>query len=353
MAARRPFVFVLASLLASMGASSRTANFLVEAPTPEIARQVGQYAEHFRREKALLWIGQEMPPWPQPCPIRVTVTMNGAGGATSFVYDQGQVLGQEMHIEGPLERLLNSVLPHEVTHTVFAFRFRRPVPRWADEGGAVLSEDDIERNRHDVMVRQIVSTPGRTIPLNRLFSLRDYPRDMRDVESLYAEGYSVADFLVARSGRPQFLAFVEDGMHHGWDRALQSHYRFHGVSELEQAWIDSLRKPPRRLDVQMASASGTADSSTVGRLVERRTAPPVQPFQEPAGFTARGQMQDAEWDHGPQSLSGSRPGSMPNYLPAPVNAGNVPDRWQPASPPSGSIRLGPPQPIPGGYPYPR
>ena len=61
-----------------------------------------------------------MPPWPQRCPIEVTVTRDGAGGATTFGYnDRGGVDWQEMHIEGRLDRLLNSVLPHEITHTVF------------------------------------------------------------------------------------------------------------------------------------------------------------------------------------------------------------------------------------------
>ncbi len=153
----------------------RTPNFVVEAPTPEIAQQVGQYAEHYRKEKAMQWLGQEMPQWPEPCPLHVTVTMNGSGGATSFAFDHGHILGQDMHIEGSLDRLLASVLPHEVTHTVFAYYFRQPVPRWADEGGAVLSEDDIERNRHDQLVRQILNTPGRAIPLRRLFSLTQVP----------------------------------------------------------------------------------------------------------------------------------------------------------------------------------
>src|SRR5260370_42563263 len=109
-----------------------------------------------------------------------------------------------MKIEGTVERMIASVLPHEVTHTVLAYYFRVPVPRWADEGGAVLSEDDQERNRHDVLVRQVLSS-GRSIPLARLFQLREYPRD---VMVLYAEGYSVANFLVAKNGRPAFLAFV-------------------------------------------------------------------------------------------------------------------------------------------------
>ena len=51
---------------------------------------------------------------------------------------------EKEQITGPKERLLNSVLPHEITHTVFAHYFKQPVPRWADEGGAVLSEDEIE-----------------------------------------------------------------------------------------------------------------------------------------------------------------------------------------------------------------
>src|SRR5262249_56966796 len=102
-----------------------------------------------------------------PCPGDGKVTMNGAGGATSFAFDNGRVLGQHMTIEGSLDRLLASVLPHEITHTVFAYYFRRPLPRWADEGGAVLSEDDAERNRHDMLCRQILNTPGRAIPLRR------------------------------------------------------------------------------------------------------------------------------------------------------------------------------------------
>src|SRR5262245_5979940 len=209
MARRKLFSFlILIAAVASTGASFRSQNFIVEAANAEIARQVAEYAEHYRREKALQWLGFEMQPWPEPCPLRVTVTMKGSSGATTFAFDQGQVLGQSMHIEGTLERLLASVLPHEVTHTVFAYHFRQPVPRWADEGGSVLSEDDQERGRHDMLVRQILNSPGRAIPLRRLFALREYPRD---VMVLYAEGFSVTSFLVARSNRPAFLAFIAQG----------------------------------------------------------------------------------------------------------------------------------------------
>src|SRR6516162_2861272 len=154
-----------------------------------------------------------MRPWGQPCPLRVTVTMNGSGGATTFAFDRGAILSIDMHIEGKADRLVASVLPHEVTHTVFAYYYREPVPRWADEGGSVLSEDDLERSRHDRLVREILNTPGRMIPLRRLFTLTQYPRD---VMVLYAEGYSVTNYLVSISSRSAFLAFLAHGMRGDW-----------------------------------------------------------------------------------------------------------------------------------------
>src|SRR5689334_20180236 len=80
---RRRLVLALLAVFASMGATYRTPNFVVYAPTPQIAEQIGQWAEHYRKDKALQWLGQEMPPWPQPCPLHVQVTMEGPSGATT------------------------------------------------------------------------------------------------------------------------------------------------------------------------------------------------------------------------------------------------------------------------------
>ncbi len=292
MAARSWIVVVLAGAVASLGASYRTPNFTVEAPTPEIAQQIGQYAEAYRKEKALLWLGQEMPQWPDPCPLRVTITMNGSGGATSFAFDRGRILGQDMHIEGSLDRLLASVLPHEVTHTVFAYYFRQPVPRWADEGCAVLSEDDIERNRHDQLVRQILNTPGRAIPLRRLFAMSKYPPD---VMVLYAEGYSVSNFLVANSNRGVFLNFVAQGMRGDWDGAVKANYGYGSVEELEKAWVESLSHS--RPQAQLASRpAGPADADGAERVVVRQTAPPAAPLLEAPRAIVRGQAADGDSD---------------------------------------------------------
>lgn len=253
--------FFLLACCFCTGAQFRTANFLVESPDPAISQQIAQYAEYWRKVKAVEWIGQEMPPWPEPCPIHVKITLGGSGGATSFIFDQGRVLGIDMQIEGTLDRILASVLPHEITHTVFAHQFKRPLPRWADEGGCVLSEDDLERQRHDQMVREILNTPNRKMPLRRLFALTEYPDD---VMVLYAQGFSVSEFLVNQSNRQVFLNFLGTAMQNGWDQALRTHYGYSSTESLEDAWLLSLRQTKKNTAI-LAATPGMGSNSPGGR----------------------------------------------------------------------------------------
>lgn len=220
------------------GHTHRTANFEVTAPTKEIARRVGEVAERSRRKAARFWLGKDAPAWPIRCPVRVTVSLKGSGGASTFAFDGGKVIRHSMEVEGTLDTVLTSVVPHEVTHAVLAHHFGRPVPRWADEGAAVLSENTPERSRHAALVRRIMSEKQRAIPLARLFALTGYPRD---VIALYAQGYSVARFLVEQKGRKTFLAFVSDGLDRGWNSAARRHCDFDDVSALEAAWLRWLR----------------------------------------------------------------------------------------------------------------
>jgi hypothetical protein len=288
-------VVVLAGALGSLGAQYQTRNFVVNAPTPEMAKRFGEWAEYWRKQKAIQWVGREMPAWQQPCPLYIKVSYNGSGGATSFGFDNGHILGMKMEIQGTLDRLVQSVLPHEVTHTVFAHHFRVAVPRWADEGGAVLSEDEPEKRRHDLLVREVLNSRSRAIPLRRLFLLTEYPRD---VMVLYAEGYSVTNFLVSRSSRGAFLNFVADGMRRGWDAAVRQHYGYQNVEELEQAWIESLRHPaPPAQDRDLAVASARQTNpqrSSPSRVVVRQTLPPVLPVLGAPRPVCRGVSSDEE-----------------------------------------------------------
>jgi hypothetical protein len=251
-----------------------TQNFVVDAPTKELAKTFGEYAEKYRQEKALDWLGYEMPAWSQKCPLRVQITMNRTGGATTFTFGsdgsgRSAVTSREMHIFGETRQLLNSVLPHEVTHTVLAHHFGRPVPRWADEGGSVLSENDEERFNHDIKCREILNA-GRGIPLRVLFTLKEYPKDMLVV---YAQGYSVCQYLIDQGGKKKFLQFVGEGMRNNnrnWEDAVKL-YGYGSTDELQESWISALRSPPQRVAARNGDRRGPATALTSSSGVQTRT----------------------------------------------------------------------------------
>lgn len=249
---------------AALGASHRTRNFVVEAPTADQARQVAEHAEKYRVSVARAWLGQELPPWPAPCPIRVKITAGEAGGLTSFGFHRGKVTDQSMSVEGRLDRILASSLPHEITHTVFAAFFGAPIPRWADEGASLLSEDGREHLRHDHIVDDLVRRQG-NLPLDRLFVIEEYPSDLM---GFYGQGYSISRFLVEMGGRPRFLQFVRDGGRQGWDGAARAHYGLANVRELDRAWRSWHRLAAEGRTLarhQESEPAGLIEARTVGR----------------------------------------------------------------------------------------
>lgn len=214
------------------GASHRTTNFVVEARSADVARKVAEHAEECRRTIAVAWLGRELPDWAEPCPVKVKLTGGEAGGLTSFGFDHDHVSDQSMVVEGRLDRILASALPHEVTHTIFAAFFGGPMPRWADEGASLLSEDQRERSRHDQIALDLMARRGE-ISLGELFRIDEYPKDLM---AFYGQGYSISRFLIEIGGRPRFLEFVRDGLQAGWDSATLSHYGLADVRELDRAW---------------------------------------------------------------------------------------------------------------------
>ncbi len=233
----------------AQAAQYQTDNFIAVHPSAEFAKQVAETAEHYRRELAIYWTGSEFPQWSGKCRITVKSGRLGAGGATAFSFDQGEVFGWRMTVQGSPERILDSVVPHEVNHTIFASYFRRPLPRWYDEGAATTLEHQSEKTRQ----RQILKQEWRRrYRLNDLFSITEYPRDMHKVMAMYSQSASVAAYLMSKGDAPKFLAFGETALSDGWNDALQQHYGIRNVNELEADWIVWLAKKPPTVRVAKA-----------------------------------------------------------------------------------------------------
>jgi len=283
----RRLVVVLIAIIAAgtppegFAAGYRTTNFVVEAATPELARKIGYAAEQYRHDLAVEWIGRPIPRWASPCPITAQVSPQlGAGGATSFVFDHGEVFGWQMSIQGSEQRVLDSVLPHEVTHTIFASHFRQPLPRWADEGGCTTVEHPVERARQHRMLIEFLTT-GRGISFPQMFAMREYPPD---VLPLYAQGYSLARFLIERGGRRKYVDCLAAGLaSEDWPTALGQFYGIRDEAQMQEVWLEWVRQgcpaPP-------ASLAGEPPSVGRGPTARGQSPDPRPPQQVPADAVA-------------------------------------------------------------------
>jgi hypothetical protein len=231
----------------------KTANFRVTAPSQRIARLVADAAERTRKEAAVSWLGKEQPPRQETCHIAVTISHAGSGGATSFEFHVDKTPSAHMQVEGPLDRLLTDVIPHEVTHVVLADHFKKPLPRWADEGVALLSESEDEQARHLKFAAQVAGR-GDLIQIKALCSAREYPPN---VMVFFAQSHALAKTLVERKGRGTFLNFVRQGMDKDWESAAKEHYGV-GLDQLERDLLEKLKASSK--------ASGPATSDPAGGM---------------------------------------------------------------------------------------
>jgi RNA polymerase sigma factor (sigma-70 family) len=278
----------------------RTANFEVHAPTPVLARAFAAEAEFQRRAVAVRWLGAELPRWEKPCVV--DVAQGNRSQASTLTFADGpdgrpRVNALRMEIRGDVVPALTNALPHEVTHLVLGTAAGQPVPRWADEGLAVLAESAEEQAVFDTRIREILER-GRAFQVKALLAMSEYPRD---AVALYAQAYSVARFLATRGGKlpavkdvvyrggtltvdtpeRRLAAFVllgsRGGFARGWEAAAKDVYGFDSLDALERAWLDWLFDPKNSIPPEPAGkTSGPkdgADDRIPLRKVPRVTAP--------------------------------------------------------------------------------
>ena len=333
-----PAALVAASLF-SLGASHRTENFIVTAPTEEFATKVAESAEKYRHDLAIEWLGSELPPWQDKCPIRVHVgPQYGAGGTTSFMFENHRPFGWSMSIQGSRERIIDSVLPHEITHTVFATHFGGPLPRWADEGACTTVEHISERQKQHDMLYEFLTT-RRGIAFNDMFAMKQYPSD---ILPLYAQGFSLARFFIQKGGKRKFIEYVGDGMKwNNWTKATNKHYGFESLSELQLSWLAWVRKGSPQLppdlptvspDTAIVQASATetqdlvavaasathADDETAGgwyaRIRDEALAGRTEPRAIPAKPASYSREPAGDRDIAPQTVTRPQPIGRPRQI---------------------------------------
>jgi hypothetical protein len=217
------------------------------------------------------------------------------------VFDRGEVFDWRMDIQGSRERILDSVLPHEITHTIFACHFRQPLPRWADEGACTTVEHKSEISKQERMLIEFLQT-RRGIAFSQMFAMKEYPQD---VLPLYAQGHSLAQFLISQYGKQEFLEFIADGLKdENWPRAIADSYGYRDLSTLQNTWLDWVKqgRPPLQL----------VSNEKNGPAVKTVSTPTVVRGQDPVSDEEPKQVAGQQWTSVGSPASATPTQSWPN-----------------------------------------
>ena len=223
---------------------AETANFRIfHNQSPALAQKVAQVAEQTRTAMFRKWLARAGADWNSPCMMYVYATgadyQQATGAASSPGHStierrDGGVVGRRIDVHCDEPTMLAAVLPHETTHVVLADEFGvRPLPRWADEGMAVLTEP---RPGSAITSSSCLrcSRDGQLFAVRELVELEDYPASHSTL-AFYAQSTSVVEFLAAQKGPPTFIRFLHQGMGTGYESALKHYYGW-DFDELERRW---------------------------------------------------------------------------------------------------------------------
>jgi hypothetical protein len=230
-------------------AVAETANFrILHNQSRDFAERVARTAEETRAAMARKWFGAVPPTWGPRCDIYLHAGTEEyvrgspappppreSPGHTTMSFEGGRVVGRRIDLRCNEPHLVDAVLPHETTHVVVGERFIKPaLPKWADEGMAVLTEpqERINLHLHNLPMHR---RDGHLFGVGQLLQMENYPHP-RYIGPFYAQSVSLVDFLARQKGPQVFTKFVRDGLDGGYEAALRRHYDFQGFQDLEQRW---------------------------------------------------------------------------------------------------------------------
>jgi len=224
-----------------------TENFRIFHDDAELARRVAEVAERTRAEQHRIWVGSESnSAWTPPCDIylypNATIFEERTGqppespGFSTMGLQNGRVVARRVNLRADADRLLDTVLPHEITHVLLADLFpRNPIPKWADEGIAMLAEPPDQFRRRLVPLSEALES-GRLFRLETLMTA-EYP-DGRYWEVFMAQSASLTHFLVQQDSPERLLQFLRRSVSgEELESALRDVYGFSNFKDLETRWL--------------------------------------------------------------------------------------------------------------------
>jgi hypothetical protein len=226
-----------------------TANFDVHGTSSTRAEAIVRHAEQVRERAFETLLGASAPsPWTVRCEIHLHATEesfaeavggppDGARGATAIEFAEAGICVRRIDLMDDDPAAVPDALAHELVHVILADHFTTaPPPRWADEGLAVLFDDEAKQAGHarDFAAARRV---GMTWSASHLLAMEEYPREPHRQRVFYGQSAALVRWLIDQRGAATLLSFLDDAAAIGEGAALERHYGFSTVAALERAWL--------------------------------------------------------------------------------------------------------------------
>ena len=247
-----------------------TANFRVYHTDAVLGAKAAQAAESVRTQQARRWgSSATRMPWSPRCDIYLYPTpkdfaqMTGqpetSPGFSTMGINGNRITARRVNLRVDHPQLISAILPHEVTHVVLADLFtQQQIPRWADEGMAVLAEPLSEQLGRAADLTGPLAE-GRVFKLNELMAI-DYP-SAEAWGLYYAQSVSVTQFLVEQGTPEQFISFVRGAQRQGIEHSLREVYHIGGFAELENRWESFARRQAATITASNRDPASENDAS--------------------------------------------------------------------------------------------
>lgn len=222
-----------------------TTNFRIFHVDGELAEKAAEAAESTRISQGALWGSKAVRgAWTPRCDVylyptpadfaRMTGQPETSPGFSTMGISGDRVTTRRVNLRADHPQLLSAILPHEVAHVVLADVFTdHQIPRWADEGMAVLAEPPAEQAGRTGELNAPLAQ-NQVFQLDQLMNI-DFPDDEK-WSLYYAQSVSLTKFFVQRGTPDQFIAFLKTAQRQGPETALRDIYRIEGFDDLETQW---------------------------------------------------------------------------------------------------------------------
>jgi hypothetical protein len=215
-------------------------NFIVLTPAVPsqeaaevFAKAVLERAEQLRKQIAVEWLGEELPPSIGPVLLNVSYPDEPDSGLT-WAKDHPDRKFHALFLVTVPGQLPDGILAHEMAHCILATRYPHPhrLPAWVEEGIASRYDDSQRQQIRQKIMNWFVTT-GHWPRLSSVLTARGVHSDDQEAYTLSA---TLVELLLEHGDKKKLLEFGRLAEQSGLDIALRQCYGIANSAELELLW---------------------------------------------------------------------------------------------------------------------